>query len=50
MRRAQQRDLLSDPACMLKPGKITPHDFVLDALGELDVKTNPMFGCVLKIK
>jgi hypothetical protein len=52
MRRAQQRNLLSDPAFPLKPRKITLHEFVLDALGDLDVRTNPMsaVGCVLKIK
>jgi hypothetical protein len=30
----------------LKPRKPAPHQFVLDALCELDIRTNPMFGCL----
>jgi hypothetical protein len=45
-RRPKQRDLLSDSAFPLKPRKPIPHEFVLDALSELDIRTNPMFGCL----
>ena len=29
-----------------KPRKRVPHEFVLEALAELDPRTNPMFGCL----
>lgn len=41
----RRRELLRDPA-PLKPRKAVPHQFVLDALAELDIRTNPMFGCL----
>jgi hypothetical protein len=31
---------------VLKPRKVVPHQFVLDALAELSPYTRPMFGCV----
>jgi hypothetical protein len=40
-----RRELLRGPA-QLKPRKAVPHQFVLDALAELDIRTNPMFGCL----
>ena len=44
-RNPNRRKLLLSPA-ELKPRKPVPHEFVLDALSELDVRTNPMFGCL----
>ena len=44
-RRPSRRELLRGHA-ELKPRKPVPHQFVLDALSELDVRTNPMFGCL----
>jgi hypothetical protein len=44
-RNRNRRELLLDPS-QLKPRKPIPHEFVLDALGELDIRTNPMFGCL----
>ncbi|HEY4052801.1 MAG TPA: hypothetical protein VGL74_03620 [Terriglobales bacterium] len=40
-----RREQLRGPA-QLKPRKPEPHQFVLEALCELDVRTNPMFGCL----
>jgi hypothetical protein len=37
---------LQDPFTAVKPRKIIPHAFVLDALAELEPRTNPMFGCL----
>jgi hypothetical protein len=45
-RRPKQRYPLSESAFPLKPRKPIPHEFVLDALVELDIRTNPMFGCL----
>ena len=30
----------------LKPRKVVPHEFVLDAIAPLSPRTNPMFGCL----
>jgi hypothetical protein len=46
MRRPKQRDLQSESAFPLKARKPIPHEFVLDALSDLDIRTNPMFGCL----
>jgi hypothetical protein len=46
MRRPKERNRLSEAALPLKPRKPVPHQFVLDALAELDLRTNPMFGCL----
>ena len=35
-----------DPVALVKPRKAVPHMFVLDALSELEPRTNPMFGCL----
>ena len=37
---------LEDPFAAIKPRKTVPHAFVLDALAELEPRTNPMFGCL----
>lgn len=37
---------LDDPFGVVKPRKAVPHAFVLDALAELEPRTNPMFGCL----
>lgn len=44
-RNPNRRRLLLSPA-ELKPRKPVPYEFVLDALSKLDVRTNPMFGCL----
>jgi hypothetical protein len=44
-RNPNRRKLLLSPD-ELKSRKPIPHEFVLDALSELDVRTNPMFGCL----
>ena len=35
-----------DPFAIAKPPKRVPHEFVLEALSELEPRTNPMFGCL----
>src|SRR5262245_60557563 len=35
-----------DPFAVAKPAKRVPHEFVLEALAELEPRTNPMFGCL----
>ena len=35
-----------DPWLRAKPRKRIPHEFVLEALAGLEVRTNPMFGCL----
>src|SRR5262249_21294422 len=35
-----------DPFAVAKPRKRVPHEFVLEALAELEPRTNPMFGCL----
>jgi len=37
---------LEHPFALVKPRKAVPHMFVLDALAELEPRTNPMFGCL----
>ena len=37
---------LENPFALVKPRKAVPHMFVLDALAELEPRTNPMFGCL----
>jgi hypothetical protein len=37
---------MDDPFAVVKPRKAVPHAFVLDALAELEPRTNPMFGCL----
>lgn len=37
---------LRDPFTVIKPRKFVPHGLVLDALAELEPRTNPMFGCL----
>ena len=44
--RPRSRDPLSERAFPFKRRKTVPHQFVLDALAELDIRTNPMFGCL----
>jgi len=34
-----------DPFAVAKPKRV-PHEFVLEALSELEPRTNPMFGCL----
>jgi hypothetical protein len=46
MRRPKERNRLSEAALPLKPRKPVPQQFVLDALAGLDLRTNPMFGCL----
>jgi hypothetical protein len=46
MAKRQQKRLLHDSEFPLKPRKAVPHRFVLDALAELEPRTNPMFGCL----
>jgi hypothetical protein len=46
MAKREQRRLLHDSELPLKPRKPVPHPFVLDALAELEPRTNPMFGCL----
>ena len=39
--------VLSDnPLFLPKPRKHAPHEFVLEALAEIEPRTNPMFGCL----
>jgi len=38
--------LAHDPFLGLQPRKRIPHEFVLDALAQLEPRTNPMFGCL----
>jgi hypothetical protein len=42
----KRRDPVSESSFALKPRKPVPHEFVLDALSELEIRTNPMFGCL----
>jgi len=42
----QQAHRLDDPFAVVKQRKAIPHGFVLDALAELEPRTNPMFGCL----
>jgi hypothetical protein len=37
---------MEDAFTVAKPRKGVPHAFVLDALAELEPRTNPMFGCL----
>ena len=37
---------MQDPFTVVKPRKTFPHAFVLEALAELEPRTNPMFGCL----
>ena len=37
---------LDNPFDIAKPRKAVPHAFVLEALAELELRTNPMFGCL----
>jgi hypothetical protein len=46
MAKRQQERVLHDSEFPLKPRKPVPHRFVLDALAELEPRTNPMFGCL----
>lgn len=41
-----KRDFAAWTEFRLKPRKPVPHQFVLEALAELDLRTNPMFGCL----
>lgn len=36
----------NDPLFRVKQRKRVPHEFVLEALAELEPRTNPMFGCL----
>jgi hypothetical protein len=38
--------LPDDPLFRQKPRKRVPHEFVLEALADLEPRTNPMFGCL----
>jgi hypothetical protein len=37
---------LDDGLVPVKPRKVVPHEFVLDALASLSPRTRPMFGCL----
>ncbi|MGA3212457.1 MAG: hypothetical protein ABSD20_14215 [Terriglobales bacterium] len=37
---------LDDPICTTRQRKIVPHEFVLEALGSVQYRTRPMFGCL----
>ena len=39
-------DMLQDPLLSVRQRKPIPHEFVLDALASLSLRTNPMFGCL----
>jgi len=39
-------ELPDDRSFRPKPRKRDPHEFVLEALSELEPRTNPMFGCL----
>jgi hypothetical protein len=45
-RKTKSNPLRAEPLFTTKPRKIVPHAFVLDALAELEPRTNPMFGCL----
>src|SRR5260221_8652571 len=39
--------LTPDPMLLrMKKRKVSPHEFVLEALAEVEPRTNPMFGCL----
>jgi hypothetical protein len=46
MRKKAGRLFASEVEFVVKRGKAVPHEFVLDALTELTVRTRPMFGCL----
>jgi hypothetical protein len=46
MAKRRQKRPVHDSESPLKPRKRVPHEFVLDALAELQPRTNPMFGCL----
>jgi hypothetical protein len=37
---------MDDPPFALKQSKVTPHEFVVDALAPLSPETRPLFGCL----
>jgi hypothetical protein len=45
-RRTKSNPLRDEQRFTAQPRKIFPHAFVLDALAELEPRTNPMFGCL----
>lgn len=46
MHRDKSAHRLEGPFAVVKPRKAVPHAFVLEALAELEPRTNPMFGCL----
>jgi hypothetical protein len=46
MAKRQQKHLPDGEEFLAKPRKRVPHQFVLDALSELEPRMNPMFGCL----
>jgi hypothetical protein len=40
------RRTLTDPEFPVRQRKPLPHEFILDALAEVQPRTNPMFGCL----
>ena len=45
-RRSNSARHWGDPFALPRPRKAVPHPFVLEALAELNPRTNPMFGCL----
>jgi len=46
MAKLRQKNFIPRAELPLKPRKRVPHQFVLDALAQLEPRTNPMFGCL----
>jgi hypothetical protein len=46
MRRKTPSLTFDEADLVVKPRKAAPHEFVLDALAALSVRTRPMFGCL----
>jgi len=45
-KRSRSASSTRDPFAIAKPRKRVPHEFVLQALADLEPRTNPMFGCL----
>ena len=45
--RRTKKELARDPVLLgVRKRKVPPHEFVLEALAEVEPRTNPMFGCL----